>query len=54
MTGGCDEVEHNVDSVIPEARVTLDTRFLCQDAIVLPLEIPDDFGEAGKWSAGAL
>lgn len=46
MTGRSDEVEHGVDSVVPEAGVTLDTGLLGQDVVVLSLEVSDDFGKA--------
>jgi hypothetical protein len=42
MPGGGDEVKHHMDTVVPEAGVTLDTRFFGQDVIVLPLKIADD------------
>lgn len=45
MAGGCDEVEHGVNTVVPEARVTLDTRLLCQNVVILPLKEADDFRE---------
>lgn len=45
VAGGCDEVKHGVDAVVSEARVTLDTRLLCQNVIVLPLEEAHDLGE---------
>lgn len=41
-----DEVEHGMDSVIPEAGVTLDTRLLGQDIIILSLEVSDDLCKA--------
>lgn len=47
MAGGCDKVEHGVDTVVPEARVTLDTRLLCQNVVILPLEEANDFRETG-------
>lgn len=42
MASGGDEVEHGMHTIVPEARVTLDTRFLGQNVIVLPLEVADD------------
>lgn len=45
MSSGSDEVEHGVDTVVPEARVTLDTRLLGEKIIILPLEITDNLGE---------
>jgi len=46
MPGGCDEVEEDMDTIVAEARITLDARLLCQDVIVLSLEVTDDLGEA--------
>lgn len=43
MTGRGDEVKHGVDTVVPEARVTLDTRLFGQDVVILSLEVADDF-----------
>lgn len=48
MTGGSDEVEHGMDSVVPEARVTLDARLLGQDVIVLPLQVSDNLRKAAE------
>jgi len=45
VTGGCDEVEQRVDSVVSETRITLDSRFFRQDVIVLSLEVADDFAK---------
>jgi len=45
MARGGDEVEESVDTVVPEARVTLNTRLFSQDIIVLTLEISNDFLE---------
>lgn len=41
-----DEVEHGVNAVVPEARVTLDTGLLGENVVVLPLEVADNLGEA--------
>jgi hypothetical protein len=38
-------------TVVAEARVTLDTRLFCKNAIVLALKISDDFLETGALSA---
>jgi hypothetical protein len=48
MTGRRDEVEHGMDSVVSEPGVSLDTRFLGQDIIVLSLEVAYNLGEAGR------
>lgn len=45
VAGGCDEVKHDVHSVISEARVTLDSRLLCKNIIVLALEVTDNLTE---------
>lgn len=37
MTGGCDEVEKHVNAIISESRVTLNTRLLCENTIILSL-----------------
>jgi hypothetical protein len=39
MSSRRDEVEQSVDTVVPEARVTLDPRLFCQYVIVLTLEV---------------
>ena len=39
VTGRGDEVEQSVNSVVPEARVTLDTRLLRENVVVLALEV---------------
>jgi hypothetical protein len=41
-----DEVQERMHTVIPEARVTLDTRLLSQNVVVLTLEVANDFLEA--------
>lgn len=47
MAGRGDEVEHGVDTIVPEAGVTLDARLLRKNVIVLPFEIANNLGEAG-------
>lgn len=47
MAGRGDEVEHGVDTVVPEAGVTLNARLLRKNIIVLPFEVANDLGEAG-------
>lgn len=49
MTSRGDEVKHSVNSVISKSRVTLDSRLLGQDVIVLALEVAENFGKAGAW-----
>ena len=46
MAGGGDEVEKSVHTVVTEARVTLDTRLLRENVIVLSLEIANNFSKA--------
>ena len=48
MAGGSDEVEQSVHTIVSEARITLDTRLLSKDIIVLPLQIADDLCEAAE------
>jgi hypothetical protein len=47
MASRCNEVQQNVDTVVAESGVTLNTRFLCKNVIVLALEIANDLSEAG-------
>jgi hypothetical protein len=42
VAGGCDEVEQDMYTVVAESGVTLNTRFLCENAVVLSLEVSDD------------
>ena len=42
MTGWCDEVQKDMDTVVAEAGITLDTRFLGENAIVLSLKVSDN------------
>lgn len=46
MAGRCDEVQQNVHTVVAESGVTLNTRFLCENVIVLTLEVADDLSKA--------
>ena len=46
MSGGGDEVEQGVNSVVPEARVTLDARLLRENVVVLTLEVTNYFLKA--------
>lgn len=48
MAGGCDEVQESMDTVVTESWVTLDSRLLGQNVIILALEVSNDFREA-KW-----
>ena len=47
MAGRGDEIEKGVNTVVSEARITLDTRLFRQDIIILALEVSDNLGEAG-------
>lgn len=46
MASWRNEVEHSMDTIIPEAGVTLDTRLLRQDVIILSLEEANNLTEA--------
>lgn len=46
MTCRRDEVQERMHTVIPEARVTFNTRLLSQNVIVLTLEVANNFLEA--------
>lgn len=48
MAGGCDEVQQDVYTVVAESGVTLNTRFLCENVIVLALEVADNLSEAAR------
>jgi hypothetical protein len=52
MTGRCDKVEEGVNTVIAESRVTLDTRLLGQNIIVLALQVARDFPKTIFFSLG--
>lgn len=42
VTGRGDEVEHSMNSVVPETRVSLDTRLLGKNIVILSLKISDN------------
>lgn len=46
MAGRGDKVEHGVDAVVAEARVTLDSGLLGENVIILSLQETEDLGEA--------
>jgi hypothetical protein len=46
MTSGSNKVEQSMYTVVAEAGVTLDTRLLCENVVVLPLEIANNLTEA--------
>jgi hypothetical protein len=50
VTCGCDKVEEDVDTVVPEARVTLDSRFFGKNIVILAFEVSDDFTKAEEQS----
>jgi hypothetical protein len=47
MAGWCDKVEERVDTVVAESGITLDTRLLRENVVVLSLEVANDFAEGG-------
>ena len=47
VAGRGDEVEQRMDTVVSEARVTLDARLLSQNVVVLSLKVADDLAKAG-------
>ena len=48
VAGGSNEVEHGMYTVVPESRVTLDSRLLSQNIVVLSLEVANNFREADR------
>lgn len=46
MSGGRDEVEQGVNTVVPEPRVTLDARLLRENVVVLAFEVTNYFLKA--------
>ena len=46
MTCGRDKVKEGMDTVVPESRVTLDTRLFGQNIVVLVFEVADNLTEA--------
>lgn len=48
VTGRCDEVEQDVNAVIAESGVTLDTGLFGKNIVVLTLEVADDLAKAGN------
>jgi hypothetical protein len=48
VTSRCDKVKEGVDTVVPEAGVTLDTGLLSKNIIVLSLKVALDLGEAER------
>lgn len=50
VTCGCDKVEEDMDTVVPEARVTLDSRFFSKNIVILAFEVSDDFTKAEEQS----
>ena len=44
-----DEVEQYMNTIISEARVTLDARFLGENIIILPLQVSNDLREAASF-----
>jgi hypothetical protein len=54
VTGRCDEVEQDMNTVVAESGVTLDTGLFGENVVVLALEVADDFAEAVNVSAEAI
>jgi hypothetical protein len=48
MTSGGNEVQKGMNSIIPETRVTLDTRLFRQDIIILAFKMTNDLLETVK------
>lgn len=42
MAGRSDEVEHGMNSVVPEARITLDARLFREMIVVLSFKVADN------------
>jgi hypothetical protein len=40
------EVEHGMDTIVPETRITLDSRLFGQDIVILSLQISDNLRKA--------
>ena len=52
VAGRRDEVKQDVYAVVAESGVTLDTRLLCQNVVVLALEVANDFAKASNRVSG--
>lgn len=50
MAGRSDEVEKDMDTVVAEAGVTLDTRLLGKNIVILALEVTDNLAKAVRMS----
>jgi hypothetical protein len=48
MAGWRNKVEERMDTVIPEAGITFNTRLLGQNVVVLALKVANDFLEPRK------
>ena len=46
VTSWGNKIEKSMDTVIPEARVTLDAGLLRENIVILPLKVTDDLLEA--------
>jgi hypothetical protein len=46
VAGGSDEIEQRMNTIVAEAGVTLNTGLLCENVVVLSLEIANNFTEA--------
>ncbi len=45
MASWSDKVEERMHSVVPEARISLDSRFFCKNIIILALEVSNDLAK---------
>ena len=45
MASGCDEIKEGVYTIVAESWVSLDSRFLCKDVVVLSLKVAHDFAK---------
>ena len=48
MAGGRDEVEESMHPVVPETRVTLDSRLFSENIVILAFKVADDLLEAAQ------
>ncbi len=48
MSGGSDEVEKGMNTIVTETWITLDAGLLGENVIILSLKIANDFAKADK------
>jgi hypothetical protein len=46
MSGGSDEVEECMDTIVAETRITLDTGLLCKNIVILAFKVANDLTKA--------